>query len=166
MEISNSIFIGSDNESAVTINSSSLELTITKSRFGNLHGCGAVCISALLKRSSELKATISDNIFANNSDGALSLRTNSFSNINITNSIFQNNTSGHGAAIYFNGYAKPISIINCTFHSNSALNSGGGAIDMMIVATRSTITVADCMFQNNTASKDGGVVSIELYFCR
>ena len=78
--------------------------------------------------------------------------TNCISNIDITNSLFVNNSAEVGGAFRSERYSSNINIINTTFINNTATEHGGVAC---LFST--DVTFANCTFINNSAPSSGGI---------
>ena len=154
MQILNSSFIGIKG-SALYINSSSVNLTITESRFAFIKAksryCGAICLKKE-DTTVDISANIKNTIFVNNSGGALSFWLTYYSTINITNSMFVG--GNYRRQIYINYYyGINTTIANCVFHNNS----GGIQITSDYFNYLSVLKITDCTFTNNTVFlEDGG----------
>ena len=178
LEILNSSFTGNHGSAIVTYGESeSVTLIIIKSKFElikNSRGCGAVCAvhssryEIYSASQSKLTVAMISNTFANNLGTVLYINGDyGHTAINVTKSIFANNTSNqYGAAmditVHWRTLLPPSAVLiinNCLFHNNTAKHSGG-AIDIDIVG--SDIIITNCRFQFNTATKDGGAVELFL----
>ena len=75
--------------------------------------------------------------------------------LTVSGSLFQNNTSKAGGAIFNDGCVALIS--NSTFKTNHASSGLGGLGGGIYNAAPATLTVNNSLFQGNTASDGGGV---------
>ena len=147
IQILNSSFIRIKG-SALYINSSSVSLTITGSRFAFIkvksRYCGAICLKKE-EDFSMILADIKNTTFANNSGAALSFWLSlPHTTINITNCKFIDNKKKRQIYIkYFIGI--DITIANSVFHHNS----GGIHITSDYYDDLSVIKITDCTFTNN-----------------
>eukprot|EP00611_Tribonema_gayanum_P007210 TRINITY_DN1653_c0_g1_i1.p1 TRINITY_DN1653_c0_g1~~TRINITY_DN1653_c0_g1_i1.p1 ORF type:complete len:1109 (+),score=308.99 TRINITY_DN1653_c0_g1_i1:195-3521(+) len=70
---------------------------------------------------------------------------------------FAGNAAKYGGAVWTgNGVQAPIKFVNCTFDSNVAFESSGGAIN---TADNARIQLVECMLVNNTAAASGGALA-------
>ena len=146
--------------SILTINSRNVH--ITGLTFMNAYNYGSGGTSGAGVAINIRKGTVSiDNCsFINNEarnlwGGAVhidSSRTNPISNIDITNSLFVNNSAEVGGAFRSERYSSNINIINTTFINNTATEHGGVAC---LFST--DVTFANCNFINNSAPSSGGI---------
>jgi len=128
----------------------------------------------------QVKATIDNCVFINNSAGAYGggyyFASNGISgghNITITNSLFANNSAAFNGAGIFQGttktgtitddtYFAPIDFIvaNCNFTGNKA-QFGGGVSFIQAFARRQitdTVSISNCIFDGNTATTVGSAI--------
>lgn len=78
--------------------------------------------------------------------------------LNVTNCLFENNTTGGGAISIQGGLA---SIADSTFRGNSARSAG--AIEVYSNATFTVdVTIERCTFSGNSGTGGGGAISVEL----
>jgi len=104
--------------------------------------------------------TIDRTVFKNNKaynyGGALDINV---ANVNVMNSIFENNTAGNGNGggidFYNCNYGK---VYNCTFINNSAIGAGGA---LNYNGGSSTLTIDNCVFENNSATTNGGALNLQ-----
>ena len=100
------------------------------------------------------------NNYAPNQGGAVYCYVGVGGTLTISDSLFENNVSNNGGAIYNDGCVTTIS--NSTFKTNQANNGGfgsGGAIynSMPFTPALHTLTVNNSLFQGNSALDGGGL---------
>lgn len=84
----------------------------------------------------------------------------SSTNVRIQNSDFLQNIAGNGGAMYLDGRdlsghdMNNITLIDCVFQGNQAIDWGGGAIYNWV----SGYTMINCSFTNNSAANTGGSI--------
>ena len=87
--------------------------------------------------------------------GALYIR--DFDNLTVNKSIFQNNSTHYGGALYITNVSDDLKFNDCTFHENTALYSGGAAY----LVSDANPVFKTCIFEKNEAlTDDGGAVFI------
>lgn len=91
---------------------------------------------------------------ANKQGSAMTSFTSSTSTLSCSHSIFESNESGRGGACYFNNQITP-TFSDCTFTSNTAKHSSGGAI---AASSCGQLTLTDCDFTGNSAETKGGAI--------
>ena len=87
----------------------------------------------------------------NSTDCGGAINSYSFDKLEIANSSFRNNSAQDGAAILLK--QSSVSIANCTFRNQSALNNGGA-----IYINQGTPTIINSSFSENIAIGDGGAI--------
>lgn len=108
---------------------------------------------------------------ANGHGGAVLIRLSKINaaSISISNSNFSTNFAEvDGGAVYFslseNFSSSSVSVRNCQFVNNTALESSGGAISLSSYrgSFNNSFTIRDCKFERNKADS-GGALGIALY---
>ena len=92
---------------------------------------------------------------ATNKGGAVHCYVGTGGTLTVSDSLFQNNTSKAGGAIFNDGCVAVIS--NSTFTTNQASSGGGGLGGALHNASPATLTVTNSLFQGNSALDGGGV---------
>jgi len=99
--------------------------------------------------------------------------------LNVSNSIFSNNTSTNGGAIASSESYGVVRINNCSFSLNSAINGLGGSLysggEVIVIDSDFSnseakkggaifsarkMSIENCTFNDNTATEEGGAVSL------
>lgn len=98
---------------------------------------------------------ISDSIFENNTSSRGGAISNYSSSPYVQKTIFRNNStnSGYGGAVFNSGKSRGF-FVDCSFLNNSSLDAGAIANTV-----DSTITVSGCLFKENIAVNSGGAVT-------
>lgn len=92
---------------------------------------------------------------ANYGDGGAICIARNGRTVNVTRSIFNENTAGTGGAISMEADAGVLSVDNSTFTKNNAYNWYGGAI-----YTQGIANIFNSIFSNNTAGQGGAISNI------
>jgi len=129
---------------------------ITKSTC-SMHGYLSFSFSELtmfqLATGTEAKLLIQNNIFINNSGGAISILQSK--DIMISNNVFENNTSITNGQISLGSGSNNVTVITCTFKNNSA--QGDGAAIHVSSSTMNTFYVVNSIFIGNRARNGGAI---------
>lgn len=153
--------------SAVDFNTSINRIVVTNNHFYSYTPAINITFSSFALGAGV--TTIADSVFTNNavlergSQSIYLLNTSAQTAVTITNTLFSNNTSTHGAIHSSND--KSLSITNCTFSSNASLTNGG-VITIESDSTYTlpapiTLSIAHNAFTGNSAAGFGGALFIK-----
>ena len=141
-----------------------VDLILANNTFaGNsVHGDGGAIHAYIHHGNANLKLTLSDNIFTENSasygnGGGVSADARSgFLNLTLTNNTFTENSASYsGGGVYADVGSGTISLAHNTFTGNTASNNGGGVYAKSHAGTVN-LTLTDNTFTGNSASYSGG----------
>ena len=118
------------------------ELNVTNTSFIGNRGYSGSAIDSIMN------TNVNHSLFENNTSilqGTI-LRMGTKGNFKIEDSVFKNNTSGKGSAVWSRG---PMTILNTSFVNNTAENG-------TFYCYNGTVSLKNCTFENNSATNDGG----------
>ncbi len=147
-------------EASIAINNSLLTYNIAERNGGAVHGVSAGTITI---SNSTLNYNVLPTVIIGDESGGAVGAINT--NLTISNSIFQNNSSpiGGGAVFFHNpfddGEVYKLNVSNCTFTNNSTGPVGGGGINIFGITPHagSQAAVSNSVFNNNVGGNGGGV---------
>eukprot|EP01033_Poteriospumella_lacustris_P005490 gene5490-3912_t len=123
-----------------------------------LDGAIAACGSSIYSYNGTVvltNVTVADGEATAQNCGGAVYATNSV--VNISQSVFVNNTAFAGAAVYATMRTR-LHVTDSTFVANVAVGSDGGAL---AVVAASSATITDAVFTDNAAAANGGAISLQ-----
>ena len=93
-------------------------------------------------------------IFGNLAELGGGIYNNQGATLSIINSIFLDNSAGHGGGIFSNGNSI---LKNCRLIENSATDTGGGILTEGLISESINLKASNCILSGNSASSGGGI---------